>query len=72
MNNRLTFVFSLAILIYAIDAIPIENRGSKTCKNFCIEQDFDRMICAFDGSDMRHFPGLCMMKFYNKCHQTSK
>ncbi|KAL7025138.1 hypothetical protein ACKWTF_013361 [Chironomus riparius] len=70
MKGTFTFIIFALYLIHATNSTPVE-KSRKACKNFCTDDDFDRMVCAYDGSDLRLFAGMCRMNLHNKCHQSN-
>lgn len=62
-------VVILAILsfIFAVSSDPTYKMCPDTCGD-----DFDEVVCATDGDEMRSFSGRCRLQQYNKCEGTSK
>jgi hypothetical protein len=58
-----------AIYILQVDSAPTDDDRKTSCRDTCRDDEFDRLICAFDGIDLRYFSGSCRMAFYNDCYR---
>ncbi|KAG5670423.1 hypothetical protein PVAND_000689 [Polypedilum vanderplanki] len=63
------FILLVIVLIFYIIKVDSFDLRKKLCQDYCRDEDFDRLICAFDGNDLRNFSGSCRMKFFNDCYQ---
>ncbi|CRL02074.1 CLUMA_CG015100, isoform A [Clunio marinus] len=43
------------------------NNNRITCPDTC-DDDFDEVVCAYNGEDQRMFMGTCRMEQYNQCY----
>lgn len=57
-------VVSVLVVFAVVDADPTE----KSCQDVCGDEDFDEVVCAFNGEELRHFSGRCRLQQYNECH----
>lgn len=63
------FVFvSVVSMFVAVDAFSDRRRH---CEDRCGD-DFDEVVCAWNGETMRQFSGRCRLKQYNECYNDSK
>lgn len=56
-------ILSTFLIIAAVNAVPSE----KSCPDHCGD-DFDEVVCASNGEELRNFMGRCRLTQYNNCY----
>lgn len=60
-------IISALLIVAAVNAAPSEH----SCPDQCGD-DFDEVVCASNGEELRNFMGRCRLRQYNECHNDCK